>query len=418
MRSTGHRWTDVLRQRFAAVWRRRALDAEMADELRLHTESLEREFLAQGLSGPEARRRAQIEFGGVEGVMEETRDARGMAWLDALWQDVRFAARGLRKTPLVTLTVVATVGLGIGVTATVFTFLYSAMYRPLPVVDSDRFVNVHVEARDAGERRTIGTMFNVSTAEFQQMSAASKTVTLMGAAEIGLRMQGSGERELRGLLATANLLPGVGGRPLLGRFFNGDEAGVVVLQNEFWKSRFGGDASVVGRVVTLNRTPFTVIGVTDGETHAPVAQRPDVWIPYTMQAVLSPSMVMLTESKTGWLQLFGRMRPGARMEETQSEMSVLAQNALRTSFPQASVVVTVVRGSYFNFPKLIRMARMPSAMLFAACGLMMLLVCANVANLLLARGLARTREMAIRVALGAGRARLMRLLWTESALLA
>ncbi|MBL0158382.1 MAG: ABC transporter permease [Bryobacterales bacterium] len=417
MTSTGHRWLDMCRQRAAALWRSRSLDAEMAAEMQFHIENLEREYVAAGLSPAEARRRARIEFGGVAGVMEETRDARGFAWLDALWQDVRFALRSLRRTPLVTFTIVATVGLGIGVTATVFTFLYSAMYRPLPVADSERFVNIHVEARGEGARQTIGTMSNVSTAEYRQMRAASKTADVMAAAEIGVRMQGSGERQLRGLLATENLLPGVGGRPILGRFFTESETGVVVLQNELWRSRFGSDPNVVGRVVTLNRTPFTVIGVTDGGTHAPVAQRPDFWIPYTMQPALSPSMVMLTDTKTAWLQLFGRLRPGARMEDAQAELGVLAGNALRAEFPKKTPIVTVVRGSYFNFPKLVKTARIPSAMLFVACGLMMLLVCANVANLLLARGLARTREMAIRVALGAGRARLVRLLWTESALL-
>jgi predicted permease len=404
--------------------RRSRLDEGMEDEFRFHLEMEAEALEKQGLPRAEALRRARLQFGGMEGIKEETREARGLVYLERIAQDLRYAARTLRKSPLFVLSAGVTLALGIGLNMALFNLLYALVLRPLPVADPQRMVNIHMTTRGDGPRGTYGNQYMVSHAEFLSMRAQARTADVAGAAGAALTWQGSSDRLLRGLLVSGNLLPMIGARPALGRFFTETECArpggdpVAVLQHSFWKSKFGSDPGVIGRTITLNRTPFTVVGVTAEEVKGPVIETPEIWIPLTMQAVAQPGEPLIDNPNMGWIQLFGRMRSGVSRHDVQAEMEVLGQRALAGHGSTRTAVVTVMPGGLFNFPFVFRNGAMPAALLMTAVMLVLLLACANVANILLARGLSRAREMALRLAIGAGRGRVLQQLLTESVVLA
>ena len=307
--------------------------------------------------------------------------------------------------------------------ATLFSLVYALILRPLPVRDPGTIRNVFMETRGDGARGTHGTPSVVSFAEFTFIRAHAQTAELAGISEAELSCQCSADGTLGAQLVSDNLLPLIGATPVLGRFFTSGEAArpgsdaVAVLSWDAWKNKFSGDAAIVGRSITMNRTPFTIIGVADERTTGPLLMKPDVWIPYTMQALTREGDPFIWDPNMGWIEVLARRKSEASDATMRAELQVLGQQALTAHGSKQTAVVSIASGAFLNDPTITREGLIPAALLFLAVMFVLLIACANVANMLLARGFARRREIAIRLSIGAGRQRLFRQFLTESALL-
>ncbi len=385
-----------LLRKFCALFRRERLDAEMSEEMRAHLELQAAENEKRGMSADDARYAARREFGGVEQIKERARDERGWVWLEQTMQDLRYAAGALRRNPVFSLTAVLTLVLGLGSTTTIFTLVDAILWRPLPWAEPQRLV--------AGEQLLTGQTLR-AWAEAQQVVEHIET-----------HMQGtltlSGEGEAMIVLKEA-VSPGMfdllGRRPALGRGFEVADAEegnqfVVMLSDAFWRQRFGGDPAVVGRKLTLDEHAYTVIGVMPrGFGHVPSAM---VWIP-----LLRPTTETAMQQS---VQINARLRTGVDLAAAQA--AVTALNArLDQSYPLPRKWSMRLRT--MDEPLVVPGGRQMLLLTFGAVTFVLLIACANVANLLLVRATARQREFAVRSALGAGSGRLIRQVLTESLVL-
>lgn len=422
MKSTGVRVWDVLRLRWRSLLRRSRMEDELDEELRFHFENVVGGYIRNGMTPEAARRRARLEHGGAAQIKEECRDARRVAVFENVFRDVALAWRGFLKNPGFALTAAATIAVGVGANTALFSLVYGLLLRPLPVRDPHTIRNVHVGTTGDGRRSQYGTPSNVSFVEFAYMRQHAKTAELAGIAETGLSRKGD-SRPVHAQLVSDNLLPMIGGRPALGRFFLPEEVRkpggepVTVLSHVAWRDWFGASTDVIGKTIVLNRKPFTIVGVADETTTGPLLLLPAVWIPLTMQALTRPGEVLIDDPNRAWVQIIARRRPNASDEEMQAEMAVIAQASLADHSTRRANV-SVEPGAFLNFPKIKSAAAPIVTILFLAVSLVLIVACANVANMLLARGLARRREIAIRLSMGAGRGRLLQQLLTESVLLA
>jgi putative ABC transport system permease protein len=417
------RTLDILKMRWRSLAGRQRLEDELDDELRFHFEQAIERYLREGMSPQQARRRARVEYGGPEQIKEECRQARGVSLIENVKTDVAYAFRGFAKNPGFALTAIVTLAIGIGINTALFTVIYAAVFRPLPVSDPGTIRNIHIRRTGEGRRSSYGHPYTVSFADFRYLRAHAKTIEIAAVDNNQLSWRGHAE-PVKAQLVSDNLLPMVGARPVLGRFFAAEEvsepgsAAVVVLSHRAWQRWFGGALDVAGRPMILNRTMFTIIGVADQKTTGPLAFRPDVWIPATMQALTRPGEPLVLDPTAGWLSAIGRRRPGYSDDEVRAELAVLAQQAVQSHTRNLKANVSLAPGALFNYPFLIEKGVPVVGILFLAVSLVLLVACANVANMLLARGLARRQELAIRLSIGAGRWRLIQQLLTESVLLA
>jgi putative ABC transport system permease protein len=407
------------------VFRKRRMDAELDDEIRSTVELLADQKIKNGMSPNEARREARIELGGVEQVKEEVRTARVGAWLDPLVQDLRYGVRILAKSPGLTAIIIITLALGIGANAAVFAVVDSFILRPLPVPRPEQIVVL--ATRQQGTQLPASNFSYADLADFRaQTASVFSDLFAYSPDPVGLSFDGNAQVITAGCV-TGNYFSALGLKPALGRLFlpgEGERPGDppnIVLAYSYWETRFGGDRDVVGKQVMVNGSPATVIGVAPKGFHGTYSvMEMQAFLPLNLFMPGSDLRRMFTNRQIRFLRAMGRLKPGVGVAEAQSAVDVVAQR-LASQYASTDKGVSVrVMPERLSRPSPDIATTLPAvlALFLLLAGMILALACLNVGNILFARATVRQREMAIRSALGAGRARLMRQVLTEAILLA
>jgi predicted permease len=423
-------WFGELWRRLTALLRRKQIDADLEEEMRLHVELRAQQQAEGGVGAEEARYRAQRRFGNSLLWKEAGRDSWGWRWLETLLQDLRYALRMLRRSPGFTAAAVLSLGLGIGANSAIFTLINALLLRMLPVNEPQQLVWLARASLATKQAHSYPYPFYRELREQKSVLSGLLCYSGMSAA---LNIDGSAERAT-GELVSGNYFEVLGLKPVIGRVFTAEDektpgAGrVAVLSYGYWVRRFGADPAVVGRVIHLNAIPMTVIGVSPrGFDGLDIGQSVDVRVPIVMQAEMWAEKSFLESRNDWWLDLVGRLRPGITREQAQAALQPQYLSYLRTL---AEPHPTEYQRRVFASQRigLDPMARGVQSLgrqfgralyvLMGVVGAVLLIACVNIANLLLARSAAREREIAIRLAIGAGRGRLMRQMLTESLALA
>ncbi|HUQ87056.1 MAG TPA: ABC transporter permease, partial [Vicinamibacterales bacterium] len=410
-------------KRFNALFRHDDLDRGLNAEVRFHIEMETDKNIRLGMSPEEARLRAHRSFGPMEKHKEETRDARGVSWLETLMADLRYGSRALLKHPGYTLLAVLTLGLGIGANTAIFSVINGVLLKPLPYEHGDRLVVLQQSAPLSGRRNS-----GIAIAEyFDYRSRADVFDGLVEYHQMNFDLINRGEPDRVDTgVVSHNFFDLLGIKPIYGRTFmqsddvKGAEA-VLILSYTYWQTKFGGDPNIIGQVFEMNDRPHRVIGVLPNVPHYP--QENDVYMPVLACPFRAQAENNIARNRRafGGLNVFGRLKPGVSPEQAAS-----AVGAICHTFTTDKQFAQVYRPEQSGFQAttvevrdaLTSGARDMLLILLGITAMILLIACANVANLTLARMLGRDRELAMRAALGAGRSRLVRQLLTESTVLA
>jgi putative ABC transport system permease protein len=405
------RWRTLLK-RLSNVFRKQRLEHDLNAELQAHLDLLTEENIRRGISPREAAHAARREFGGVEQAKELYRELGSIQIIDSLLQDLRFALRGLRNRPGFALVAILTLALGIGSTTAVFSVVDRILFRSLPYPHDDRLVSFGDKAPFEANEFVLGPDYLDS--KKAQTPFESVTSFVPGGADCDLTEQNP--VRLKCALVESTFLPTFGIQPLLGRNFTSEEdrpnaARVALISYWLWRSRFASDRNLPGRTISLDGRPTLVVGVLPAQFEMPNLGHDDILVP----AALDGSTDRGPHARQQILRAFARLKPGISIKQAAAAMEPLFQQSLNYVPPQFRREVSFRVRSLRD--RQIQDARVASWVLLGAVLAVLLVACSNVANLLLARATSRTRELAVRTALGATRARLARQSLTESLLL-
>jgi putative ABC transport system permease protein len=394
---------------FRNLFHREKIDRDLDAEVRSYSDLLQEEKMSDGMNSTDAKRAARMSMGGPEQLKEEIRGVRAGAWLESLWQDIRFGARMLGKNLAFTAVAILTLALGIGANTAVFSVVNAVVLRPLPFKDSSRIVTITTTTAMFPQFTMLGNSWVAFEQINKNVTAFEQTTAYR---EEGMTLTASGDpanlsvaRAADGFFGLFGVTP-QDGRLLVSSDQTENQGRIAVLSDAFWRVHFGADRGVIGHTITLNKQDYIVVGVASRGFAFP--SRADIWVPLTLGKDDRENVTAFD------IIVVGKMRPGVTTAQTESQLAAVGQDIVNAN-PVLKAgyklrATTILDGKISD-------VRSTYLMIFGAASFVFLIACANLASLLLARGFGRKREMAMRAALGASRGRIIRQALVESCLL-
>ena len=401
--------------RLKALFRKSQADQEMNEEMQHHLALETAHNRELGMTTTDAARKARLDFGGLEAAREAERDARGVRWLEDFVADVRYALRSLRRSPVLAGAAILTLALGIGANTAIFSAVSAVILRPLPFHEPDRLYILWEQNPEKGWYKNIAAPANML--DWKEQVAAFQDVGAWADWRSSATLTGEGRPVvLNSALVTGNLFSALGVRPTVGRAFTPEETWetgtpVVVLSDRIWRNRFKADPAVVGRTLRLDGAAVQVVGVMPSSVGAFPYEGVDIWQPMAWKP---DRRSQVSFRRAHWLRVAARLKPGVTPEEADAQLQATVHR-LQQDYPATNRVMGAGMTPLHEF--LVGDTRQPLLVLLGAVAVLLLIACGNVGNLLLVRAAGMEREVALRLALGAGRGRVVRQALTESLVL-